>query len=49
MSKNGLIKGRYAVDHGNHKKGDQATFAKSTYDALIKHGILTKAKTKKAE
>jgi hypothetical protein len=49
MSINGLVKGRYAVDHGTHKKGDESTFQKSTYNALIKHGILTKAKTKKAE
>jgi len=49
MSSKGLIKGRYAIDHGTCKKGDEATFAKSTYDALIKHGILTKGKTKKAE
>jgi|TARA_B110000879_G_scaffold49888_1_gene70347 hypothetical protein len=49
MSSKGLVKGRYAVDHGTRKKGDEGTFAKSTYDALIKHGILTKAKTKKAE
>jgi hypothetical protein len=48
MSK-GLITGRYAVNHGIKKKGDEGEFAKSTYDALVKHGILTKPKTKKAE
>jgi|TARA_R110001592_G_scaffold240731_1_gene500908 hypothetical protein len=49
MSNKGLVKARYAIDHGTHKKGEESTFAKSTYDALIKHGILTKAKIKKAK
>lgn len=47
MSK--LIKAVFAKDHGTYKKGDVATFAKSTADALIAHGILKVEKPKKEE
>lgn len=45
----GLIKGKYLKNHGTAKKGDEREFHKSTYEQLVKAGVLESQKAPKKE